>query len=174
MDLIASFPIDLLEIFTWKHYLLRVGRLLRFFHFGEIFTSWRQYTIRFGAWIRLCQLLVVLLLVIHWVACVYISIAYYENWPENAFSPPPDLRFAPFYDQYSFAFNFGVRFVTRVGGRVADPVSTLSQVVCVLEALVILFLMASIIGSVTSKSFFFIFILFFFNFFFLINKKKKI
>jgi hypothetical protein len=49
--------------------------------------------------------------------------------------------------------------VTRVGGRVADPVLPLSQLVCVGEAIVILFLMASIIGSVTSTIY-----LFYFNF----------
>ena len=151
MDLIASFPIDFISITTWKHSLLRIGRLLRFFHFGEIFTSWRQYTIRFGAWIKLCQLMVFLILVIHWIACLYFAIAYFENWPENPFTPPQYLRHAPFFDQYAFALNYAVRFVTRVGGTMADPVTTFSRTVCDVEAIIILFLIASIIGSVTSK-----------------------
>ena len=55
------------------------------------------------------QLVIILVLVIHWIACIYFGIAYYEGFPNNPFYPPASLKDQDFFEQYSYAFNYATR-----------------------------------------------------------------
>src|SRR5690348_6404327 len=88
-DLIATFPLDLIlyPVFptVWIQAVLRLPRVLWFTHIFEYFDLWEQYSFKYVQSIRLFKLLVGLLLVIHWIGCLYIGLGYWLGFGGDAY-----------------------------------------------------------------------------------------
>jgi len=116
LDLFTTFPFDLFYWETiWGHTLLRLNRLFRVFHLFSYVRGWELHS-RFSFVYLLGKLLVVLLVLNHWLACIYISIAYLQGFGSTPMMPKKDIEFGSFWRQYLVAFFWSSNVVSRVGG----------------------------------------------------------
>ncbi len=156
LDYFASLPIDILirllfgnSPINWIGF-LRFPRLFRGIQVFEIFKRWEHDVNINSALIRMIQLIMIILLIDHWVACLWFSIGNVallsgESWLTNA-----SLHLATPRTQYMSSLYWSITTLTTVGYGDITPTTDLE----IGFTLVVMFLgismYAFIIGNVTS------------------------
>ena len=147
VDLLAALPIDLISFVTWKHALLRMPKLLRMLKYRLYYRIWEKYSVVSNRLIRFIQLVMGLVLVFHWVGCIYIAFGYWKGF-DGEWLPLPEAEHSSFQSQYLYGFFWATNIVTGEGGAVERPTTDFERAVTVMIAFLSVFLVATIIGHV--------------------------
>jgi hypothetical protein len=158
IDLIANFPLDLfllnqpsLTVHNISLVLiLRIFRLLRLVRLYIIFDHWEiQYWINPG-YLRITKFLVTVLLLTHWIACIWFLIAFIDNFPKDCWVVVTNIKDAPIKMQYIVSLYWAFTTMTTIGYGDITPNRYTEYIVTI----IIMFLGASIyaliIGNIAS------------------------
>lgn len=78
----------------------------------------------------------------HVLACIYFVVAYVQGFGSSPMMPPAGTNLQPLYIQYLIAFFWSTNVVTRVGGSVARPTTTVETCYMLVIAFLALFVVA--------------------------------
>ncbi len=122
-DLLAAVPFDLL-LLPWAHVsiggvsIVLLARLLRLLRVARIFVIFRRWE-AFGAanigLLRIAKLSAVVLLFLHWTACVWFIMDYVGGFPEQSWATAQGLESAAPGTQYTRSLYWAIVTMTAVG-----------------------------------------------------------
>jgi hypothetical protein len=98
--------------------------------------------------LRFAKLLLGLLIIIHWLGCVYIALGYLRGF-NSEWLPEPDVKEMAMSSQYLYGISWSANILTGVGGEPERPTNDLERVVTLLITLIAMFVVAIIIGNVS-------------------------
>jgi hypothetical protein len=156
LDLIASFPADLIvRLFlngsaTTLISFLRFPRLLRGIHCFEIFKRWENNVNVNSAVIRMIQLIMMIFLIDHWVACLWFFIGDAARFAGESWLTTASLDFAPPITQYMSSLYWSITTLTTVGYGDITPTTDLEIAFTLTVMFLGVSMYAFIIGNVTS------------------------
>ncbi|KNC56055.1 uncharacterized protein AMSG_02067 [Thecamonas trahens ATCC 50062] len=146
---LASLPLDWIFLSpVWLHATLRLPRLLRLLEMRRFVRAWderSQHLLR----TRLLFLLVVLLLLVHWIGCVYTSIEYERGFGATSWSSPTERENAPLWEQFVAAYFWALNQVTNKGGTPLKPVTQFERGFELGIAVLSLFVVATVISAIS-------------------------
>ncbi|WP_293082765.1 ion transporter [Okeania sp. SIO3B5] len=153
--LIASFPGDIIarivapnSLFTIA--LLRLPRLLRLPQFYRIFNKWETNININPTLIRMYKLVIIIILITHWVACIWFMLGSWESNGENSWLIRNSLQSASRRTQYINSLYWAITTLTTVGYGDIIPTTEIE----IIFTLVVMFLgismYAYIVGNVSS------------------------
>ena len=151
VDLVACFPAEILIIFTQSSdtrakIMLRLLKIPRLLRIGRLFKYLNQF--QYAAVWRIIRLVISLLFVSHWIACLYVFICRleFESNDEGVWDPFIEMQTDPTGTQYMYMLL--TAFLMLIGEGI-DP-STLSEMAFVFTAQVLgAIMMAVIIGNIS-------------------------
>lgn len=153
--LVASIPGDLIaRIFLPNSLfiiaLLRLPRLLRLPQFYRIFNRWETNIKINPTLIRMYKLVILIILITHWVACIWFMIGSWESSSENSWLISNSLQSESKRTQYINSLYWAITTLTTVGYGDITPTTEIE----IIFTLVVMFLgismYAYIIGNVSS------------------------
>jgi len=150
-DLIASFPFDLVALAALplhKALPLRLLRLLRFAKYDQYFSVWEQYSTRFPQLIRFSKLILGMMLILHWLACMWFACGYWRGFGTTVWLPSADIEDEGLSTQYVYAFWWATNIVTQVGGDPGLPSNDAERLMDLCIAFLSVFVVAVVIGNV--------------------------
>ena len=150
-DLIASFPFDLCVLAVLplsKALPLRLLRLVRFAKYDQYFSVWERYSTRFPQLIRFSKLILGMMLILHWLACMWFACGYWRGFGSTVWLPQADLVDAGLSTQYVYAFWWATNIVTQVGGDPGLPSNDAERLMDLCIAFLSVFVVAVVIGNV--------------------------
>jgi hypothetical protein len=156
LDLIASFPADLIVRLFWNGSattlisFLRFPRLLRGIQCFEIFKRWENNVNVNPAVIRMIQLIMMIFLIDHWVACLWFFIGDAARFAGESWLTTTSLDFAPPITQYMSSLYWSITTLTTVGYGDITPTTDLEIAFTVAVMFLGVSMYAFIIGNVTS------------------------
>jgi len=98
--------------------------------------------------LRFVKLLLGLLIIIHWLGCVYIALGYLRGF-NTEWLPEPDVKEMSMSSQYLYGIFWSANILTGVGGEPERPTNDLERVITLLITLIAMFVVAIIIGNVS-------------------------
>jgi hypothetical protein len=149
IDLLSTIPLDSVDFVVWRHALLRLPRLLRLVKYETYFKIWEQSAEGEKAHIlRFVKLLMALLIIIHWLGCVYIALGYLLGFSTD-WLPEPEVKEMSMGSQYLYGMFWSTNILLGVGGEPERPTNDVERVITLMVALVAIFVVAIIIGNVS-------------------------
>ncbi|MFO7029822.1 cyclic nucleotide-binding protein [Limnospira fusiformis CCALA 023] len=156
MNLAASLPLDLMARLFFPQLsvlilaILRIPRLLRLSQFFRIFRRWETNVEINPALVRMTELVLIIFLIDHWVACIWFwigksMIAYGDSWLINS-----NLDTAPIATQYMKSLYWSITTLTTVGYGDITPTSNLEIAFTLVVMILGVSMYAFIIGNVAS------------------------
>ena len=150
-DVISIMPLDLFGFITWRFMpSLRTIRLFKLKRIAE-FSDRTETRTNFPNMFRIIKLLLYILVIIHWNACVYFFISKMigfgtDEWVYKNISTPD---WAPLSRQYVYSFYWSTLTLTTIG-ETPQPVTDIEYVFVVVDFLMGVLIFASIVGNVGS------------------------
>ncbi|XP_063740274.1 cyclic nucleotide gated channel subunit alpha 1a isoform X2 [Eleginops maclovinus] len=154
LDVISMFPFDFLYLYLGIDYpeirinkLLRIGRMLEFFTRAETKTNYPNI-------FRIGNLIIYILIIIHWNACFYFSFSKYigfgaDDWVYPALDDPENPEFGEFGRKYSFSLYWSTLTLTTIG-ETPPPALDSEFVFHVVDFLVGVLVFATIVGNIAT------------------------
>lgn len=157
IDVLSIFPTDILYLALGVGAaLLRVNRVLRIYRMREFFDILETRT-SFPNLVRIIHLLVYVMLIIHWNACIYYAISrwlglgsdswVYPNEMVNFALLPSDHIYQSTLHEYVVTLYWSVLTLTTIGDT-EPPVQTVSFIYVIICCMVGVLIFASIFGNV--------------------------
>ncbi|XP_072024629.1 cyclic nucleotide-gated channel alpha-3-like [Amphiura filiformis] len=148
LDLVSLTPLDFLYLATSRtHTLIRFPRLLK----GYRYIQWSKHAQSRAAHpniLRVGNLWNVILLLMHWLACVYFIICDILGFgTDNWVYPVPDGDYAPVIRQYLASFYWSALTLTMLGD-VPEPETEWEYFFQIIAYLMGLFVFATIVGQI--------------------------
>ena len=150
-DMVASFPFDLCALAVLplqKALPLRLLRLVRFAKYDQYFSVWEQYSTRFPQLIRFSKLILGMMLILHWLACMWFACGYWRGFGSTVWLPQAEIAEAALSTQYVYAFWWATNIVTQVGGDPGLPSNDAERLMDLCLAFLSVFVVAVVIGNV--------------------------
>ncbi|MEQ2188947.1 Cyclic nucleotide-gated olfactory channel, partial [Goodea atripinnis] len=151
LDVVSILPTDLVYIYTGIHTpQLRFNRLLRFPRMFEFFDRTETRS-NYPNIFRICNLVLYILVIIHWNACIYYAISKSlgfgsDTWVLPNISIP---EFSSLTERYVYCFYWSTLTLTTIGDM-PSPVKDEEYVFVVFNSLVGVLIFATIVGNVGS------------------------
>ncbi|XP_068733361.1 cyclic nucleotide-gated channel alpha-3-like isoform X2 [Montipora capricornis] len=148
LDCVSIFPTDLLYLVVGPRPFLRFGRLLKAHRFFLFCDRVEIYSGR-PKLFNLLKLIHYLFLIIHWVACLYFLLSYFEGFGADKWVHPRlEGQWAEIGPQYLFSLFRSLLSMTTVGtGKTVAPKSTMSLTFCIFTYLCGVLIFATIVGN---------------------------
>ncbi|XP_076024321.1 cyclic nucleotide gated channel subunit alpha 2b [Genypterus blacodes] len=151
LDLVSILPTDLVYIYTGIHTpQLRFNRLLRFPRMFEFFDRTETRT-NYPNIFRICNLVLYILVIIHWNACIYYAISKSLGFGSDSWVYPNISRpeFGSLTRGYVYCLYWSTLTLTTIGEMPA-PVRDEEYLFVVFDFLVGVLIFATIVGNVGS------------------------
>ncbi|KAM6941766.1 cyclic nucleotide gated channel subunit alpha 1a [Lycodopsis pacificus] len=154
LDFISMLPTDFLYVFLGLDYpeirinkLLRIGRMMEFFTRTETKTNYPNI-------FRIGNLIMYILIIIHWNACFYYSFSKYigfgaDDWVYPALDDPDKPAFGEFGRKYSFSLYWSTLTLTTIG-ETPPPALDSEFIFHVIDFLVGVLIFATIVGNIAT------------------------
>ncbi|TDH16226.1 hypothetical protein EPR50_G00017580 [Perca flavescens] len=154
LDFISMLPTDFLYFFLGLDYpeirinkLLRIGRMMEFFTRTETKTNYPNI-------FRIGNLIMYILIIIHWNACFYFSFSKYigfgaDDWVYPALDDPNEPAFGEFGRKYSFSLYWSTLTLTTIG-ETPPPALDSEFFFHVIDFLVGVLIFATIVGNIAT------------------------
>lgn len=148
IDVASLLPFDLLYFSLGFQSYLRFNRLLRMWRFTQFFHMAETHT-NFPNLIRVSNLILYIIIIIHWFACIYYGLSAYIGFGTDSWVyPDPTLHgFDSFWKQYSHSFYWATLTLTTIGDT-EYPVTAEETWFCVGCSLMGVLIFATIFGNV--------------------------
>ncbi|XP_074633168.1 uncharacterized protein LOC141891977 isoform X4 [Acropora palmata] len=148
LDCASILPTDLLYLLVGPRPFLRFGRLLKA-HRCFLFCDRVEIYSGRPKLFNLLKLIHYLFLIIHWVACLYFLLSYFEGFGEDKWVHPTlEGQWAEVGPQYLYSLFRSLVSMTTVGtGKKVTPTSTMSLVFCIFTYLCGVLIFATIVGN---------------------------
>ncbi len=153
--LIVSFPGDLIALILLPNSLfiialLRLPRLLRLPQFYRIFNKWETNIHINPTLIRMFKLVIVIILITHWVACIWFMIGSWESSTGNSWLIAKSLESATRRTQYINSLYWAITTLTTVGYGDITPATEIEIIFTLIVMFLGISMYAYIIGNVSS------------------------
>ncbi|XP_015235190.1 PREDICTED: cyclic nucleotide-gated olfactory channel [Cyprinodon variegatus] len=151
LDVVSILPTDLVYIYTGIHTpQLRFNRLLRFPRMFEFFDRTETRT-NYPNIFRICNLVLYILIIIHWNACIYYAISKSLGFGSDTWVFPNITKpeFASLTRSYVYCLYWSTLTLTTIGEMPA-PVRDEEYLFVVFDFLVGVLIFATIVGNVGS------------------------
>ena len=108
IDVIANFPFELIVILIGDLSIanvslvlfLRLFRLLRVVRLLKIFQQWSEKSWTNSGYLRIQKFIIIILLAIHWIACLWFFTAYLDRFPPDSWVVRAGIETADNFTQY--------------------------------------------------------------------------
>ncbi len=157
--LIVSFPGDLIGLILLPDSqpnllliiaLLRLPRLLRLPQFYRIFHKWETNIHLNPTLMRMFKLVIVIILITHWVACIWFMIGSWESTTGNSWLNSKPLESASRRTQYINSLYWAITTLTTVGYGDITPTTEIEIIFTLIVMFLGISMYAYIIGNVSS------------------------
>ncbi|KAG5260622.1 hypothetical protein AALO_G00294560 [Alosa alosa] len=151
LDLISMIPTDIFYLVFGMNYpeirmnkLFRVGRMFEFFERTETRTNFPNV-------FRISNLVMYILIIIHWNACMYYSVSKWIGFGNDGFvyPDPSDPEFARLVRKYAYSMYWSTLTLTTIG-ETPPPEKNSEYFFVVTDFLVGVLIFATIVGNVGS------------------------
>lgn len=147
LDVVSVIPVDLAFWSPpWLHAVLRCNRLLRILHINFSISLYERFSMKGPIFVQLAKLLSALLVVTHWVSCLWLLLSYAQNFA-TPWCLQPSLAQDPFALVYLYGYAWSWQVLARVGPYGA-PTTAPEKAVTILLAVTSLVVGAVIIGEI--------------------------
>lgn len=159
LDLAANFPFDLLILIIVGDLSfldvslvlsIRLLRLLRIVKLFRIFRQWSEKSWTNSGYLRIQKFLLVILLTIHWIACIWFFTAYIDKFPSNSWVIRAGIENADSFSQYLRSLYWAVVTMTTVGYGDITPLRNPEYILSILVILLGASTYAFMIGNIAS------------------------
>ncbi|XP_055485380.1 cGMP-gated cation channel alpha-1 [Psammomys obesus] len=151
LDLLSVIPTDLLYIkFGWNYPEIRLNRLLRISRMFEFFQRTETRT-NYPNIFRISNLVMYIVIIIHWNACVYYSISKAIGFGNDTWVYPDvnDPEFGRLARKYVYSLYWSTLTLTTIG-ETPPPVLDSEYVFVVVDFLIGVLIFATIVGNIGS------------------------
>ncbi|XP_063042922.1 cyclic nucleotide-gated channel rod photoreceptor subunit alpha [Engraulis encrasicolus] len=151
LDLLSMVPTDIFYLWVGMNYpeirmnkLLRVSRMFEFFERTETRTNFPNV-------FRISNLVMYILIIIHWNACLYYSVSKWIGFGDDGFvyPDPVDPEFARLVRKYAYSMYWSTLTLTTIG-ETPPPEKNSEYFFVVTDFLVGVLIFATIVGNVGS------------------------
>ena len=148
IDVISLVPLDLLYIWLGFRAFVRFNRLGRIWRFSQFFHMAETHT-NFPNLIRVGNLILYIIIIIHWFACIYFGLSSIIGYgsDEWVYKDPTVPPYDSFWKQYSHSFYWATLTLTTIGDT-EYPVTAEETWFCVFCSLMGVLIFATIFGNV--------------------------
>lgn len=148
VDVFSILPTDFVYFATGIMPALRLNRIFKLIRVLEFFRLAMTHT-NFPNVTKLVNLILFILIIIHWNACIYMSISRSIGFGSDGWVYPNvnDPNFAGFWKQYLCCFYWSTLTLTTIGD-VPTPENPLAYLYCIIDSLVGVLIFATIFGNV--------------------------
>lgn len=158
VDLLANFPFELIFLFNQDLLIynmspllvLRIFRLLRIVRLFIILRRWEELSWINSGYMRIVKFFAVVMLLIHWIACLWFLLAFIDNFPEDSWVALMGIAEADPTSQYIRALYWSITTMTTVGYGDITASRNIEFVFTSLAMLVGASLYAYIVGNIAS------------------------
>lgn len=148
LDILCIMPLDLFYLKIGVNSLLRMNRLLKTWRFVEFFHMAETHT-NFPNLVRVANLILYIIIIIHWNACFYFAISRAIGFGTDTWVYPDPTKpgNGDFWKQYLTSFYWSCLTLTTIGDT-EYPVQPIEFLVCITDSLVGVLIFATIFGNV--------------------------
>lgn len=158
-DLLTNFPFDIFifliapDMMLFHVPLVLVFRLSRLFRVRKLFIILKKWEIQawsHAGYLRIIRFVATILLVIHWVACIWFFSAYIDQFPEDSWVKTAGIAEVSHPQQYAMSLYWTISTMTTVGYGDITAQRPVEYVVAIFVMLLGASMYAFIIGNVAS------------------------
>lgn len=158
-DLLTNFPFDaFILFFDWDSMLFhvplvllfRLPRLLRVVRLFQILKGWELQTWSNAGYLRIVRFISTILLVIHWIACLWFFSAFAHDFPDDSWVVSTEIVDEHHSHQYTRSLYWTITTMTTVGYGDITPQRPVEYVIAIIVMLLGASMYAFIIGNVAS------------------------
>jgi hypothetical protein len=158
IDVIANFPFDLIVILIGDLSVvnvslvlfLRLLRLLRVVRLLKIFQQWSEKSWTNSGYLRIQKFLIIILLAIHWIACLWFFTAYLDRFPPDSWVVRAGIETADNFTQYLRSLYWAIVTMTTVGYGDITPFRNTEYILSIVVILLGASTYAFMIGNIAS------------------------
>lgn len=147
VDIIAILPTDFFY-FLQRNTAFRLNRIIKIWRMREFFGLAQTHT-NFPNLFGVAQLILYIIIIIHWNACFYFAISRYLGFGSDGwvYPDPTTEDYGDFFKQYVTSFYWSCLTLTTIGDT-AYPETVISYCFCIVDSLVGVLIFATIFGNV--------------------------
>ncbi|VDI10188.1 cyclic nucleotide gated channel alpha 3 [Mytilus galloprovincialis] len=147
VDILAILPTDFFY-FLQRNTAFRLNRIIKIWRMREFFGLAQTHT-NFPNLFGVAQLILYIIIIIHWNACFYFAISRYLGFGSDGwvYPDPTTEDYGDFFKQYVTSFYWSCLTLTTIGDT-AYPETVISYCFCIVDSLVGVLIFATIFGNV--------------------------
>lgn len=126
---------------------LRSNHILKAVNFTSYFKMWESFAKR-PVVVRLSKLVLLILIMLHYLTCVYILLCDLEGFGSTEFVLEKKWQNVYAWEQYNIAFFLTTSYVTGLGEAAKQPVTSLEVFFCLLMIVIGIMVLAAVVANV--------------------------